>query len=102
MVLKLKESKEEIKSCICPSSRDRKGITCGTAVGAKQERAKGNKQKAKYQNQERMNEKSDRKQWGRRKKRNRKTSTEEITVRWKQEERERKKQRPSSGMLKVE
>ena len=28
--------------------RRKKVITCGTAVGAKQERTKGNKQKAKY------------------------------------------------------
>ena len=41
-----------------------KTSTCGTAVGAKQGRAKGNKQEAKYENHERMPEKSGRKEWG--------------------------------------
>ena len=40
------------------------GIACGTAVGAKQERAKGNKQKAKYKNLEDRHEKSSRKERG--------------------------------------
>ena len=43
-VLKLKLSKEKLKSSIRPSLRNQKGITCGTAVGAKQDRAKENKQ----------------------------------------------------------
>ena len=64
---------------------EKKGSTCETAVGAKQGRMKGNKQKAKYQNQERMNEKSVRKEWGKRKKRKRNASTVKVTVRQKQE-----------------
>ena len=35
--------------------RRKKVITCGTAVGAKQGRAKGNKQEAKYGNREYLN-----------------------------------------------
>ena len=37
--------------------------------------------KAKYQNQETMDEKSDRKEWGRRRKRKRNAGTEEVAVR---------------------
>ena len=43
---------------------NQKAITCGTAVGVKQGRTKGNKQKSKYENQERIHEKSGRKEWG--------------------------------------
>ena len=64
---------------------EKKGSTCGTAVGAKQGRMKGNKQKAKYQNQEVMNEKSVRKEWGRHGKRKQDMSTEESAVRMNQE-----------------
>ena len=53
------------KSSTSPNEQS-KGNTCGTAVGAKQGRMKGNKQKAKYQNQEGMHEKSGRKEWGKR------------------------------------
>ena len=42
------------------------GSTGGTAVGAKPGRMKGNKQKAKYQNQEGMHEKSGKREWGKR------------------------------------
>ena len=38
--------------------RKQKASTCGTAVGAKQGRMKGNKQKAKYQNREGKHERS--------------------------------------------
>ena len=65
-------------------------------MGAKQGRAKGNKQKAEYRNRERMHGKPGRKERGKRKKRKQKTSTEEAAVRQKQEERERKNQRLSS------
>ena len=34
-----------------------KGITCGTAAGAKQGRMKGNHQKAEYENREGMHKK---------------------------------------------
>ena len=57
-MLKLKLTKETLKSCICPSLIYQKGITCETAVGVKQGRAKGNKQEAKYENQEIVHEKS--------------------------------------------
>ena len=57
-VLKLKLSKEKLKSSIRPSLRNQKGITCGTAVGAKQDRAKENKQKANYLGLEERFEKS--------------------------------------------
>ncbi len=73
------------KSSIGPNEKS-KGITCGTAVGAKQGKMKGNKQKAKYQSQERINEKSFKKEWGKRKKRKQKTSTVKVAVRQKQEE----------------
>ena len=63
-MLTLNQSKEKLKSCTCPSLIYQKGITCGTAVGAKQDSAKGNKQKAYYHNQEIMDEKSDMKYWG--------------------------------------
>ena len=36
------------KSSADPGGEIRKGSTCGTAVGAKQGRTKGNKQKAEY------------------------------------------------------
>ena len=52
---------------------------------------KGNKQKAKYWNQERMNEKSFKKEWGKRKKRKQKSSTVKVTVRQKQKD-ERKEE----------
>ena len=66
--------------------RKQKVSTCGTAVGAKQGRAKGNEQKAEYRNRERMHGKPGRKERGKRKKRKQKTSTEEAAVRQKQEE----------------
>ena len=69
------------------------GITCGTAAGAKQGRTKGNHQKAKYKNLERIHEKSGRKERGKRKKRKQKTSSEKPTVRGDREEKERKKQK---------
>jgi hypothetical protein len=46
--------------------RWKKAITCGTAAGAKQGSTKGNKQSAKYGNQERMHGKPGRKEWGKR------------------------------------
>ena len=79
-----------------PQRRDLEGITCGTAVGAKQGRMKGNKQRAEYKNLERRYEKSDWKERGERKKRKRKTSTRKTAVRWNWEEVERKRQRLSS------
>ena len=36
------------KSSVDPRGEIQKGSTCGTAVGAKQGRTKGNKQKAEY------------------------------------------------------
>ena len=54
------------KSGTDPRGEIQKGSTCGTAVGAKQERTKGNLQKAKYGNQERLDGKPDRKEWGKR------------------------------------
>ena len=41
------------KSGAGPGEEIQKGITCGTAAGAKQGRTKGNQQKAKYGNRER-------------------------------------------------
>ena len=80
-LLKLKLSKEKLKSCNLPSLRNQKGITCETAVGAKQDRAKGNLQKAYYHNQERMYEKSDMKYWWKHIERNLDMSTVWVTVR---------------------
>ena len=48
------------KSGIDPGGDIQKGSTCGTAVGAKQGRTKGNKQKAEYLESEEMHEKSGR------------------------------------------
>ena len=62
-------------------------------MGVNQGRAKRNKQEAKYRNLERRHERSGQSKKGKRKKRKWKTSTEEVTVRRKQEEMERKKQR---------
>ena len=70
-------------------------------MGAKQERAKGNKQKAKYQSQERMNEKSVRKEWGRHGKRKQNMSTEKSTVRMNQEEENGRNRKSSSVVLKL-
>ena len=42
------------KSGIDPGGEIQKGSTCGTAVGAKQGRTKGNKQKAEYLESEEM------------------------------------------------
>ena len=72
------------------------GITCGTAAGAKQERTKGNEQKSRVRNRERMHEKSGRKERGKRKKRKQKTGTEEATVRQKREERKGRNRKLSS------
>ena len=44
--------------------RKQKASTCGTAVGAKQGRTKGNEQRSKYENQDEMHEKSGWKEWG--------------------------------------
>ena len=41
------------KSGTGPGGEIQKGITCGTAAGAKQGRTKGNQQKAEYGNRER-------------------------------------------------
>ena len=54
------------KSGIGPGEEIRKGITCGTAAGAKQGRTKGNKQKAEYENLEGRHEKSGRGERGNR------------------------------------
>ena len=80
---------------------EKKGSTCGTAVGAKQGRMKGNKQKAKYQNQEVMNEKSVRKEWGRHGKRKQDMSTEKSTVRMNQEVENGRNRKSSSAVLKL-
>ena len=69
-------------------------------MGAKQGRAKGNKQKAEYRNREGRHERSGWRERGKRKKRERKTSTEVATVRRNGKRREKKKQRLSSEMLK--
>ena len=42
------------KSGAGPGEEIQKGITCGTAAGAKQGRTKGNQQKAKYAESEEM------------------------------------------------
>ena len=75
------------KSGVDPGGEIRKGSTCGTAVGAKQGRTKGNKQRSEYENQERMHEKSGRKEWGKPRKGNLRRGTGAATVRQKREER---------------
>ena len=46
--LKAEADERKRKSSADPGGEIRKGSTCGTAVGAKQGRTKGNKQKAEY------------------------------------------------------
>ena len=55
-------------------------------MGAKQGRMKGNKQEAEYRNREGMHERSGRRERGKPKKRERKRSAEEATVRQNREE----------------
>ena len=52
-MLKLKADERKRKSGTGPGEETYKGITCGTAAGAKQGRTKGNQQKAEYGNRER-------------------------------------------------
>ena len=66
--------------------RKQKASTCGTAVGAKQGRTKGNEQKAEYRNREGTHERSGGRERGKPRKRERTRSTEEATVRRRQEE----------------
>jgi len=73
--------------------QSRKGITCGTAAGAKQGRTKGNGQRAEYENREGMHEKSGRRERGKRRKRKQRSSTETAAVRQEQEDAEREKQK---------
>ena len=46
-MLKLKADERKRKSGTGPGEEIRKGITCGTAAGAKQGRAKGNEQRSR-------------------------------------------------------
>ena len=67
----MKRTKERRKSAEGPDKETdarkwTEGITGITAVGVKPDRTKGNKQKAKYQNQEGMHEKSGKREWGKR------------------------------------
>ena len=68
------------------SRKTEKVSTCGTAVGAKQGRTKGNEQKAEYRNREGRHERSGQRERGEPRKRERTRSTEEATVRRRQEE----------------
>ncbi len=68
-ILKRKRTKESGSQVFVPKEEIRKGITCGTAAGAKQGRMKGNHQKAEYENREGMHEKSGKRERGKRKKR---------------------------------
>ena len=61
-----KRTKESRKEGEKVGAQKAKTSTCGTAVGVKQGRAKENKQKAEYKNQERMHGKPGRKEWGNR------------------------------------
>ena len=54
------------KSGTDPGGEIQKGSTCGTAVGAKQGRTKGNKQKAEYLEPERRHGKPGREEGGKR------------------------------------
>ena len=76
--------------------QSRKGITCGTAAGAKQGRTKGNGQRAEYENREGMHEKSGSRERGKRKKRKQRSSTETAAVRQEQEEQKGRNRRLSS------
>ena len=60
----MKDRRKKIRSHELVPKEESMGIACGTAVGAKQERAKGNKQKAKYKNLEDRHEKSSREERG--------------------------------------
>ena len=90
-VLKLKREKAKDKHL--SRKRNQKGITCGTAAGAKQDRTKGNGQRAEYGNREGMHERSGRIERGKHKKRKQKMSTETAAVRQEQEDAEREKQK---------
>ena len=92
-MLKRKWTKENERQALAPKEEIQKGITCGTAAGAKQGRTKGNHQKAEYENREGMHEKSGRRERGKRKKRKQKSSTETAAVRQEQEDAEREKQK---------
>ena len=70
-----------------------KGITCGTAAGAKQGRMKGNHQKAEYKIHEGTHKKLGGNEWGKHWKRKLKMSTEKAAVRQRREEMEREKQK---------
>ena len=96
--LKRKRIERERKSGTDPGGEIQKGSTCQAAVGAKQGRTKGNKQKAEYLELEGRQERSGRREreTGEAKA---ETGTEEATVRREREEKERKKQRLSSEML---
>ena len=89
------------KSSVDPRGEIQKGSTCGTAVGAKQGRTKGNIQKAKYTEPERRHGKPGREEGERSGKCKRNRSTEEASCEaktgraWK-----RKNRRLSSEMLK--
>jgi len=65
-------------------------------VGAKRGRTKGNKQEAEYENRERKHGKPGWEERGKPKERKRERSTEEATVRRRQEEKGKEEQRLSS------
>ena len=92
-MLKRKWTKENGRQASAPKEGIQKEITCGTAAGAKQDRTKGNGQRAEYGNREGMHEKSGRIERGKHKKRKQKMSTETAAVRQEQEDAEREKQK---------
>ena len=95
-MLKRKWTKESGRQASVPKEGIQKGITCGTAAGAKQGRAKGNHQRVEYENREGMHEKSGRSKRGKRKKRKQRSSTETAAVRQEQEEQKGRNRRLSS------
>ena len=95
-MLKRKRTKGKRKSGTDPGGEIQKGSTCGTAVGAKQGRTKGNEQRIEYAEPEEADGKPAVDEGEERRGRKEPSLDEEPTVRRIGQRAERKKQRLSS------
>ena len=95
-MLKRKQTKESGSQASAPEKRFARGSPVEQLWEVKQGRTKGNKQKTEYRNREGTHERSGRRERGKPKKRKQKRSTEEATVRQKQEEGKRRNRKLSS------
>ena len=77
-------NESERKPSVDPRGENQKGSTCGTAVGAKQGRTKGNKQKAEYLESDGMHGKPGRKKEEKRRSESGNEKLKKPTVRQKQ------------------